>query len=58
MTTRSLTQLTLELGDVQRLQPVSHPPEGLLQALAELLLGALGVTAPKTEVCDEPEDHA
>ena len=57
--TRSPTQLTLALGEVQRFQPVTHLPDGLLQALAELLLGALDATAvPKREMCDEPEDHA
>jgi hypothetical protein len=59
MTSRCPTQLTLGLVDEQRLRPVAHPPEGLLQALAELLLGALNTTiAPAKEVSDEPKDHA
>lgn len=59
MTSRPRTQLTLDLVDEQRFRPVAHPPEGLLQALAELLLGALDTaTSPAKEVCDEPQDHA
>ena len=54
MTSRSPTQLTLDLVDEQRFRPVAHPPEGLLQGLAELLLGALHTaTPPAKEVSDE-----
>lgn len=59
MTSRSPTQLTLGLIDEQRFRPVTHPPEGLLQALAELLLGALDTTTTSAkEVSDELQDHA
>ena len=59
MTSRPPTQLVLDLVDGQRFRPVAHPPEGLLQALAELLLGALDtVTSAAREACDEPQDHA
>ena len=58
MTRRSPIQLRLELTEEQRFRPVAHPPEGLLQALAELLLGALDAAAPKGEVRDESQDHA
>jgi hypothetical protein len=59
MTSRPPTQMALDLVDGQRFRPVAHPPEGLLQALAELLLGALDtVTSPAREACDEPQDHA
>ena len=59
MTSRPPTQLTLDLVDGQRFGPVAHPPEGLLQALAELLLGALDrAKSPAKEACDEPQDHA
>ena len=58
MTSRSPTQLTLGLVDERRFRPVTHPPEGLLQALAELLLRALDTTTPPAkEACDEPQDH-
>lgn len=59
MTNRPPIQLTLDLVDGQRFRPVAHPPEGLLQALAELLLGALDTaTTPAKEARDEPQDHA
>ena len=59
MTSRPPTQLTLDLVDGQRFRPVAHPPEELLQALAELLLGALDTATPHAkEVSDEPQDHA
>ena len=54
MTSRSPTQLTLDLVDEQRFRPVAQPPEGRRQALAELLLGALNTpTPPAKEVSDE-----
>lgn len=59
MPSRPPIQLTLSLAEEQRFRPVAHPPEGLLQALAELLLGALAATpALKEEACDELQDHA
>jgi len=53
-------QLALELERPHRELPVIiNNPEGLLSALADLLLAALGVEATMTkEGGDEREDHA
>ena len=64
-------QLVLELPRPERFQPLTERPEGLLEALAELLLEALGSPADQPdpqnrktaaqaramEGDDEPEDH-
>lgn len=51
--------LALEREDP--LHPVAQPPADLVQALAELLLEALGTRTPLSplgqEASDEPEDH-
>ncbi len=62
MTNRSRTQLVLALDREDRPRAVTNTPEGLVQALADLLLEALGTdratTATGKEVRGEPEDHA
>jgi hypothetical protein len=64
-------QLVLDLMRQQRFRPLAEKPDGLLEALADLLLEALGPTAPDPgpqttvaeeqastkETSDEPEDH-
>jgi hypothetical protein len=55
-------QLPLNLQRDPKDRPFAQDPVGLLQALADLLLGALGEkveeTATVEESKDEPEDHA
>ncbi len=62
MTSRPRTQLILALERESQLPPVAHPPGELMQALADLLLEALGTatssTAAGRDRRDEPEDHA
>ncbi len=62
MASRPRTQLVLALDREDRSRPVTPTPEGLVQALADLLLEALGTDRTATvtgkEVRDEPEDHA
>ena len=67
MTRRPRTQLVLALDHGDRSRPTAHSPvtptpEGLVQALADLLLEALGThgaeMATGKEVHGEPEDHA
>ena len=61
MARRSRRQLELALEREDRFRPVTHRPEGLVQALADLLLEALG--EPRTERTstnggrDDSEDH-
>jgi hypothetical protein len=54
-------QLVLDLGRGGRTQLPEPAPEELLQALADLLLEALGRqnqgTPGRREVCDASEDH-
>jgi hypothetical protein len=54
-------QLVLCLELEQRPRPIEHPPDGLVQALADLLLEALGEEvkeqANTEERADEPQDH-
>jgi hypothetical protein len=61
MRRRSRNQLVLDLGRDGRTAPSMAPPEGLLQALADLLLEALceqnKVIPADLEVCDASEDH-
>lgn len=63
MTSRSRprTQLVLALEREERFRPVTHAPEGLVQALADLLLEALAadvaLTANGKGTRDESEDH-
>ena len=57
---RNRAQLALELErQMQPLPAITGNPEGLLGALADLLLAAVGVEAMMTKgVDDEREDHA
>jgi hypothetical protein len=52
----------LGLDRKDQFRPVPHPPQDLVQALADLLLEALGahplLPTPGQEASDEPEDHA
>jgi hypothetical protein len=61
MTSRSRRQLVLDLVRVEALRPVTQPPEGLVQALADLLLEALGKEQEERTSTnggrDESEDH-
>jgi len=53
-------QLVLELGRRDRPVPVEGSPQGVIEALADLLLAALGVedTVPTgREGVDERQDH-
>ena len=54
-------QLALDLDRGGRHGPAAPAPEGLLQALAELLLDALGKQSKaipaEREACDASEDH-
>ena len=56
----SRTQLTLVLEREDRHRPIPHAPEGLVQALADLLLEALGAGSSVTtrEGGDEHQDYA
>lgn len=51
----------LALERESRSRPAATPPENLVQALADLLLEALGArtapSLPEREIGDEPEDH-
>lgn len=62
MKSHSFKQLVLDLGRAGRTIPLAPAPDGLLQALADLLLEALGnqnkVIQTRREVCDASEDHA
>jgi hypothetical protein len=59
---RARNQLVLDLERGGRLIPPSTAPEGLLQALADLLLEALGKQTKaipnERETSDAAEDHA
>src|SRR5437870_1923923 len=59
---QSRRQLVLSLEREVRVPPIAQGSEALLQALADLLLGALGQEveerASETGGADEPEDHA
>ena len=61
MTYRSRKQLVLDLERAGKAPPAQSAPEGLVQALADLLLEALGETprdSAKTDGGrDEFEDH-
>lgn len=61
MRRRSRHQLALDLDRGERTDPRSVAPEGLLTALADLLLEALGgqnsAIPVEREVCDAPQDH-
>jgi len=62
MTSPSQRQLVLDLRREKEFRPVEHAPKELVQALADLLLEALGkqnkaVTILR-EACDASEDHA
>jgi len=61
MRSRARRQLVLYLEPEQRCRPIEHPPDGLVQALADLLLEALGEEvkeqASTKGVADESEDH-
>ena len=62
MRRRSRHQLVLDLDRGGRNRPPSTAPEGLLTALADLLLEALGnqnnAISAAREVCDASQDHA
>jgi hypothetical protein len=58
MRSQSPRQLVLELAREERFRPVVPIPEVLVQALADLLLEALGEQASTKGGVDEPEDHA
>lgn len=55
-------QLVLDLDQGERPSPPAMPPDGLLQALADLLLEALSKENKEIpndrEDCDAAEDHA
>jgi hypothetical protein len=54
-------QLVLDLGNTQRHRPIEDTPEGLVEALADLLLEAFGKEARERasakEAVDESQDH-
>jgi hypothetical protein len=62
MTRHARNQLVLDLDLGERPRPSVMAPEGLLQALADLLLEALGKENKEIpsdrEACDAAEDHA
>jgi hypothetical protein len=62
MRRRVRNQLVLNLGPGGRIVPLMPAPEALLQALADLLLEALGeedkAMASSREICDAAKDHA
>jgi hypothetical protein len=62
MTRHARNQLVLDLDQGERPTLLVMAPEGLLQALADLLLEALGKEnkeiASDREACDAAEDHA
>jgi hypothetical protein len=52
-------QLSLEINTVKRRPPVEASMEGLVEALADLLLEALGAVGSATKGgVDEHQDHA
>ena len=54
-------QLVLDLEHEERVQPAVPRPEALVQALADLLLEALGAQASQSNATggvDDSEDHA
>lgn len=60
MRTQARRQFVLDLEPEPRRRTVDRPPEGLLQALADLLLEAFGETTEREstkEIVDESEDH-
>ncbi|MEI7609760.1 MAG: hypothetical protein WCJ64_20455 [Rhodospirillaceae bacterium] len=61
MSRRTLQQLALDLEPRVNKTPPSAPPEGLLRALADLLLEALGqqkqVSNGNRETNDAAQDH-
>lgn len=62
MNSRPRTQLMLALDRTDPFRLATQPPTDLVQALADLLLEALGARTPLPsfgqEASDEPEDHA
>lgn len=62
MNSRPRTQLMLELDRKDPFRPLTQPSTDLVQALADLLLEALGTHTPLSpfgqEASDEPQDHA
>lgn len=62
MRRRSGNQLTLDLSSGGRHLPLAVAPQELLQALADLLLEALGkenkAIPAEREACDASQDHA
>jgi hypothetical protein len=62
MRRRSGNQLVLDLAGSGRQLPLAVPPQELLQALADLLLEALGkqnnAIPAEQEACDAFQDHA
>ena len=62
MTRHTRNQLVLDLNQGERPTSPVIAPEGLLQALADLLLEALGKEnkeiSSDQEACDAAEDHA
>jgi hypothetical protein len=62
MRRRFRNQLVLDLASGERRLLPSGAPEELLQALADLLLGALGkenkAISAEREACDASQDHA
>ncbi len=62
MRRRSRNQLKLDLAPANRRLLPGTAPEGLLQALADLLLEALGKQnngiVAEREACDASQDHA
>jgi hypothetical protein len=59
MTSRLRRQLVLDFDSTGRLRPVERMPEGLIEALAELLIEALGDQNPARTKGnrDEPKDY-
>jgi hypothetical protein len=62
MRRRARNQLGLDLGRDGRTDRPTHAPEGLVQALADLLLEAFreqnGAIEAAREACDAAKDHA
>lgn len=60
MRSQSQRQLVLELRREERFQPMAPIPDALVQALADLLLEALGAQENQASMeggVDESEDH-
>jgi hypothetical protein len=56
---QKLTQLVLALDRQSKTPPLQPDPKGLVEALADLLLGSLGVASVTTEGGkNEHQDHA